>query len=51
MCGPLPFMQMARKTLMDQGVPSESIHYEVFGPDMWAQNPTSVAAKILQAVA
>jgi len=39
MCGPLPFMQIARKTLMDQGVPSESIHYEVFGPDMWAQNP------------
>lgn len=39
MCGPLPFMQIARKTLMDQGVPSDSIHYEVFGPDMWAQNP------------
>src|SRR5690625_1442083 len=39
MCGPLPFMQMARKTLMDQGVPSEAIHYEVFGPDMWAQQP------------
>ena len=39
MCGPLPFMQIARKTLMDQGVPAASIHYEVFGPDMWAQNP------------
>lgn len=39
MCGPLPFMQIARRTLIGQGVPSESIHYEVFGPDLWAQNP------------
>ncbi|WP_333481998.1 globin domain-containing protein [Citricoccus sp. NR2] len=39
MCGPLPFMQIARRTLMQQGVPSERIHYEVFGPDLWAQNP------------
>jgi|SRR5690625_2791677 len=39
MCGPLPFMQMARKSLMEQGVSAESIHYEVFGPDMWAQRP------------
>ncbi|MDJ1370995.1 hemin transporter [Gulosibacter molinativorax] len=39
MCGPLPFMQAARKSLMEQGVPSENIHYEVFGPDLWAQNP------------
>lgn len=39
MCGPLPFMQIARRTLIDQGVPSERIHYEVFGPDLWAQNP------------
>jgi nitric oxide dioxygenase len=39
MCGPLPFMQIARRTLIDQGVPSESIHYEVFGPDLWAQQP------------
>lgn len=39
MCGPLPFMQIARKTLMNQGVPPEAIHYEVFGPDMWAQRP------------
>ena len=39
MCGPLPFMQIARRTLIDQGVPSDNIHYEVFGPDLWAQNP------------
>lgn len=39
MCGPLPFMQMARRTLIAQGVPSDSIHYEVFGPDLWVRNP------------
>jgi nitric oxide dioxygenase len=39
MCGPLPFMQIARRTLIDQGVASENIHYEVFGPDLWAQQP------------
>lgn len=40
MCGPLPFMQIARRSLMQKGIPSDSIHYEVFGPDLWAQNPT-----------
>ena len=39
MCGPLPFMQAMRGTLIARGVPSESINYEVFGPDLWAQNP------------
>lgn len=39
MCGPLPFMRSARRTLLDKGVSSERIHYEVFGPDLWAQNP------------
>ncbi|GAA1139012.1 globin domain-containing protein [Nesterenkonia lutea] len=39
MCGSLPFMQSARRSLIDQGVPSENIHYEVFGPDLWAQQP------------
>lgn len=39
MCGPLPFMQSARRELMEQGVPSNNIHYEVFTPDMWAQSP------------
>ncbi len=38
MCGPLPFMQMARRMLVDKGIPGESIHYEVFGPDLWTQN-------------
>lgn len=39
MCGPLPFMQIARRSLMEKGIQGGSIHYEVFGPDMWAQNP------------
>lgn len=39
MCGPLEFMRTARTTLIDKGVSPELIHYEVFGPDLWAQNP------------
>lgn len=39
MCGPLPFMQSARRSLIDQGVPSDNIQYEVFGPDLWAHQP------------
>lgn len=41
MCGPLPFMRSARATLMQLGIPSERIHYEVFGPDLWVQQPDS----------
>ncbi len=44
MCGPLPFMQAIRKTLLDKGISAERIHYEVFGPDLWAQNPENAAA-------
>ena len=44
MCGPLPFMQAMRSTLIGRGVPSERMHYEVFGPDLWAQNPEAHAA-------
>lgn len=39
MCGSLSFMQPARRELMEQGVPSSNIHYEVFTPDMRAQSP------------
>lgn len=39
MCGPMPFMQTMRATLIGRGVPADRIHYEVFGPDLWAQNP------------
>lgn len=39
MCGPLPFMRTSRLALMEKGIHNENIHYEVFGPDLWAQNP------------
>lgn len=39
MCGPLPFMQAIRHQLIARGVPADRIQYEVFGPDLWAQNP------------
>lgn len=44
MCGPLPFMRSARDTLISRGIPSERIHYEVFGPDLWAQQPDTTPA-------
>ncbi|WP_372466845.1 globin domain-containing protein [Microbacterium maritypicum] len=44
MCGPLDFMRTCRSTLLARGVPPERISYEVFGPDLWAQQPTVEAA-------
>jgi len=35
LCGPLPFMESVRSSLLDRGVPEANIHYEVFGPDTW----------------
>jgi nitric oxide dioxygenase len=35
LCGPLPFMELVRRTLLQRGVPERNIHYEVFGPDTW----------------
>jgi len=35
LCGPLPFMQSVRSTLIERGVPARDIQYEVFGPDLW----------------
>jgi nitric oxide dioxygenase len=35
MCGPLPFMQAIRTSLLDRGVAPQDIQYEVFGPDLW----------------
>jgi nitric oxide dioxygenase len=35
LCGPLPFMQAIRSTLIDRGVAARDIQYEVFGPDLW----------------
>jgi nitric oxide dioxygenase len=38
-CGPLPFMRHVRSTLLARDVPAERIRYEVFGPDLWADQP------------
>lgn len=35
LCGPLPFMESVRSTLIEQNVAETDIHYEVFGPDKW----------------
>ncbi|MFD0067880.1 globin domain-containing protein [Streptomyces sp. NPDC056690] len=35
LCGPLPFMRAVRGDLLRRGLPAASIHYEVFGPDLW----------------
>ncbi|MCA4134448.1 globin domain-containing protein [Arthrobacter sp. M4] len=35
LCGPLPFMRNIRNEAIEAGVPATSIHYEVFGPDVW----------------
>lgn len=44
MCGPLPFMQAMRQTLIRRGIPGDRINYEVFGPDLWARNPVTADA-------
>ncbi|GGU09581.1 globin domain-containing protein [Actinomadura citrea] len=36
MCGPIPFMREIRRGLAGAGVSDERVHYEVFGPDLWA---------------
>ena len=35
LCGPLPFMQGVRSALIDRGISTRDIQYEVFGPDLW----------------
>ncbi|MFI6577327.1 globin domain-containing protein [Nocardiopsis sp. NPDC050513] len=35
LCGPLPFMRDVRAQVLAAGVPARSVHYEVFGPDLW----------------
>lgn len=36
LCGSLAFMRVQGHWLQTQGVPAERIHYEVFGPDLFA---------------
>ncbi|WP_019142501.1 NO-inducible flavohemoprotein [Noviherbaspirillum massiliense] len=36
-CGPLPFMRMQHDALLGKGIREAKIHYEVFGPDLFAE--------------
>ncbi|WP_193073626.1 NO-inducible flavohemoprotein [Pseudomonas sp. FME51] len=36
-CGPVPFMRLQHDALMNLGVGEARIHYEVFGPDLFAE--------------
>ncbi|GLC96354.1 flavohemoprotein [Cupriavidus sp. TA19] len=36
-CGPIPFMRMQHDALKNLGVHESRIHYEVFGPDLFAE--------------
>lgn len=36
-CGPIPFMRMQHDALTAKGIPETRIHYEVFGPDLFAE--------------
>lgn len=36
-CGPIPFMRMQHDALENLGVAEARIHYEVFGPDLFAE--------------
>lgn len=36
-CGPVPFMRMQHDALLARGIKEPRIHYEVFGPDLFAE--------------
>jgi nitric oxide dioxygenase len=36
-CGPIPFMRMQHDALKSLGIREANIHYEVFGPDLFAE--------------
>lgn len=36
-CGPIPFMRMQHDALKELGIREARIHYEVFGPDLFAE--------------
>lgn len=35
LCGPMPFLQAIRSSLIGRGIAPQDIQYEVFGPDLW----------------
>ena len=51
LCGPLPFMQAIRSTLITRGVAPRDIQYEVFGPDLWQADFVTEDAPGAEAVA
>jgi nitric oxide dioxygenase len=36
-CGPIPFMRQQHDALIARGIPETRVHYEVFGPDLFAE--------------
>jgi nitric oxide dioxygenase len=36
-CGPLPFMRIQHDALIGRGIKEARVHYEVFGPDLFAE--------------
>jgi nitric oxide dioxygenase len=36
-CGPVPFMRVQHDALLQKGIKEPCIHYEVFGPDLFAE--------------
>jgi nitric oxide dioxygenase len=36
-CGPVPFMRMQHDALVAKGIKEARIHYQVFGPDLFAE--------------
>lgn len=36
-CGPVPFMRIQHDALKQLGIPEARLHYEVFGPDLFAE--------------
>ncbi|NEX60971.1 NO-inducible flavohemoprotein [Noviherbaspirillum galbum] len=36
-CGPIPFMRMQHDALLAKGIKEPRVHYEVFGPDLFAE--------------
>jgi nitric oxide dioxygenase len=36
-CGPIPFMRLQHDALLSRGIREPRVHYEVFGPDLFAE--------------
>jgi len=36
-CGPIPFMRLQHDALISRGINEAKVHYEVFGPDLFAE--------------